>query len=355
MNNGQDYTIRMAHRQSALTLIVSLIAIFVLTGCSATPGIGAPPTVKIGLVAPFEGLHRPLGYEALFAVKLALQERNRAGGLKGYRVELVALNDFNDPAEARIQAQALVADPDVLGVVGHLSAATTGAALPAYEEAKLAVSVPWTTGTEDRPGGVVSIAADLSETKALLADVMQASGYTNVKTLTSSDEIIPESGGAQAVELVTDGVTAGEIILALQESGISRPLFGQVDVGSPQLLQVAAEAANGLTYVSPGPASTDIEATAFIEAYEALAGFSPGPRAVLAYDATNVLLDAVEQALSTGSPRPTRAEVSAAINTMQRRGLSGDIAFDTQGQRINAPIWLYQISNEEYPGALIAP
>src|SRR5215510_3753097 len=68
-------------------------------------GYGAPPTVKIGLIAPFEGLYRATGYEVLFAVKLALQERNEGQGLQGYRVELVALNDFNDPVEARRQAQ----------------------------------------------------------------------------------------------------------------------------------------------------------------------------------------------------------------------------------------------------------
>ena len=82
---------------------------------------GAPPTVKIGLIAPFEGLYRATGYEVLFAVKLALQERNEGQGLQGYHVELVALNDFNDQEEGAKQARALVADPDIVGVIGHLS------------------------------------------------------------------------------------------------------------------------------------------------------------------------------------------------------------------------------------------
>ncbi len=345
----------MGHRQPALALIVPLVTIFLLAACSAVPGLGAPPTVKIGLVAPFEGLHRPLGYEALFAVKLALQERNQAGGLKGYRVELVALNDFDEPAKAVTQARALIADPDVLGVVGHLSAATTEAALPVYEEAKVAVSVPWTTAATNRADGAVSIAADLNETEDHLAEVMQATGYTNVIRLASGDEIIPASGDIQAVELVTDGVTAGEIVLTLQNSGISLPVFGQVDVGSPQLLQVAKDAANGLTYVSPGPAPTDIDAAGFVVSYGALAGFPPGPRAILAYDAANVLLDGIEQAMPANGSPPTRTDVRRIINTVRRRGLSGDIAFDTQGRRIEAPVWLYRIFNEEYPGELLAP
>ncbi len=114
-----------------------LIVLMGLLACN-----GAPQTLKIGLVAPFEGLDRAMGYEALFAVKLALQERNAVGGIKGYQIELVALNDFNDPTEAQVQAKALLADPDVLGVVGHLSSATTMAAQPIYQAAGLAVCTP---------------------------------------------------------------------------------------------------------------------------------------------------------------------------------------------------------------------
>jgi branched-chain amino acid transport system substrate-binding protein len=386
----RDYTIRMAHRQSVLRLIfgklqsppprplscqdrasvqpnfsvysgccslliISIILILTLAGCTASPESGAPPTLKIGLVAPFEGLHRPLGYEALFGVKLALQEKNQAGGLHGYRIELVALNDFDEPAKAKTQARALVADPDVLGVVGHLSTATTEVALPIYEEAGLAVSVPWTMSAANRASGVVSIAADLTETRALVANVIQASGYSKVMTLTSKDEIILTPGNIQAVELATDGVTAGEIALTLQKNSLSWPLFGQVDVGSPQLLQVAAEAANGLTYVSPGPGPADIVTDGFVQGYQTMAGYPPGPRAILAYDAANVLLEAIEQTMPTDGSRPTRAEVSLIINRVQHQGLSGDITFERQGQRVNAPIWLYQIFNEEYPGKLVTP
>jgi ABC-type branched-subunit amino acid transport system substrate-binding protein len=124
------------------------------------------------------------------------------------------------------------------------------------------------------------------------------------------------------------------------------------------MVQVAKAAANGLVFVSPAPAPRDVPGSeAFIEAYQTLAGFPPGPRAVLAYDATNILLDAIEQAMLE-QQQPSRSEVCAIITNVQRRGISGDIAFDTQGQRINAPVWVYQISEEKegYPGVpIIAP
>jgi branched-chain amino acid transport system substrate-binding protein len=345
-----------------LKIYISLAVIFFLSACAAGEFGGASPTLRIGLVAPFEGLHRPLGYEVLFAVKLALQERNLSGGINGYRVELVALNDFDDSLEAQTQARVLIADPDVVGVVGHLSSATTLAAMPIYQQAELALSVPWTIEAVEphlNREGVVSVAANDAETSLWLDTVRQERGFNNIVNVADIN-LDPAPADIQAFELTTEAVTAGENILTLRRANVSLPLFGHVDVGSPQVVQVAEAAANDLIFVSPGPDPGDVSgADDFIEAYQTLAGFPPGPRSVLAYDATNVLLDAIEQAMLARSQAvlepPTRPEVSAIISKVQRHGISGDIAFDVQGQRVDAPVWVYQISEEEYPGDLIAP
>jgi branched-chain amino acid transport system substrate-binding protein len=345
------------HAHHTLKTYCALAVLLVLlSACAGTRLGGAPPTVKIGLIAPFEGLHRPLGYEALFAVKLALLERNDDGGINGHQIELVALNDFDAPAEALVQAKALVADPDVLGLVGHLSAEATAAAMPVYREANLAASIPWTARPLERPEGVVNVAATSAETLEQLETLVQKQGYYRITTL-SDRQIGLFPPDSQAIVFDTEAVTAGEMVLTLRENGVTQPLFGQVDVGSPQLVQVAEQSAAGLIYVSPGPDPADSnEMTKFVEAYQSIAGFPPGPRAVLAYDANNVLLDAIEQAFREQGRQPARAEISAVINRIERRGLSGEIVFDTRGQRVNAPIWVYQISEEgRYPGALVAP
>jgi ABC-type branched-subunit amino acid transport system substrate-binding protein len=121
------------------------------------------PTVKIGLSAPFEGRHRDLGYEVLYAVRLAIRERNDMGGV-GERslVELVALNDFNEPQEAVAQAYEMYADPDLLGVLGGWSPEAAVAAGPVYDRLGLAFLAPpadWSeagfpsTGPMDRSFG----------------------------------------------------------------------------------------------------------------------------------------------------------------------------------------------------------
>lgn len=336
-----------------------------LAGWLAVPlaaSYGAPPTVKIGLVAPFEGLYRATGYEVLFAVKLALQERNEGQGLQGYRVELVALNDFNDPEEAAKQARALVADPDVVGVIGHLSSAATGAALPVYNEAEMAVVVPWSVEAallEGQFPGVVSVAVTVEEAAEQLHAKSQEMGFTQLETLTTFSPEAPVEA-APALELKTEAVTAGKIILALQEREIAPALFGQVEVGNVQLLQLAGGAANGLVFVSPGPGAAELSPdSSFGEAYQALSGLPPGPRAVLAYEAANVLLDSIEQVIINENglyhPVPSRSAVNAQIGTIQRSGLTGPIEFNASGQRLKAPVWLYQIMETSYPGTLIGP
>jgi hypothetical protein len=111
-----------------------------LAACNV-PG-SVKPTVKIGLSAPFEGLHRDLGYEALHAVRLAVRERNAAGGVgQRYLVELVALNDLNEAAQAVEQARKMAVDPGVLGVLGGWSQETEQAASE-YEQRGLAFLAP---------------------------------------------------------------------------------------------------------------------------------------------------------------------------------------------------------------------
>jgi hypothetical protein len=131
------------HPASCIILAVCLV---LLASCRF-PG-SVEPTVKIGLVAPFEGRYRDLGYEVLYAVRLAVRQRNATGGIAGScLVELVALNDFDEAAEAAQQARELAADAGVLGVLGGWSKEAAQAAAPEYERLGLAFLRPGTDWT----------------------------------------------------------------------------------------------------------------------------------------------------------------------------------------------------------------
>lgn len=133
----------------------------VLVAACTLPG-SVKPTVKVGLSAPFEGQFRDLGYEVLYAVKLAIRERNGDGGIANrYLVELVALNDLAEAQPAVIQAQKMAVDSGVMGVLGGLAPEVAGAAVPEYERLGLAFLYPDTDFTQIEPSPVdATFAAD---------------------------------------------------------------------------------------------------------------------------------------------------------------------------------------------------
>lgn len=118
----------------------ALILALTVAGC-AFPG-STKPVIKVGLVAPFEGAQRADGYQRLYGVKLALQETNLGGGAGGYKIELVALNDYGDQSESILQAQELVIDSKVYGVIGPWEQSFTTAVRPIYDRAQMLVIDP---------------------------------------------------------------------------------------------------------------------------------------------------------------------------------------------------------------------
>ena len=114
-----------------------LLAIVSLAACTAS----TQPVVKIGLVAPFEGRYRPIGYETIYAARLAIREINARGGIDGHRIELVALDDRGEPERAITAARQLALDPQVVAVIGHLRPDSSDAAMQVYCEAGLPVII----------------------------------------------------------------------------------------------------------------------------------------------------------------------------------------------------------------------
>jgi ABC-type branched-subunit amino acid transport system substrate-binding protein len=130
MVNGKWLAYPLASVYFLLLTFYSLL--LALTACASVQ-----PVVKIGLVAPFEGAERAIGYDAIYAARLAVREVNTAGGINGYRVALVALDDGGDVQLAAETAVSLTIDPAIVAVVGHGLAETTAVASPIYAQARI--------------------------------------------------------------------------------------------------------------------------------------------------------------------------------------------------------------------------
>ena len=307
-------------------IVTSLLTLVLAAGCAA--GFrGTPPMVKLGLLAPFEELYRSDGYAVLPAVQLAISQRNAAGGVAGRQVALVALNDNGRPEEAQRQAANLAVDQDVLAVIGPLHAAVAAAAGPVLADAGL----PWialaSLTPEQQPGGFALEAtpADLARRGA---ELLAADGVAQPLVLTGqagpSAQIAADPAAAGVIWL---GDAAGGAALASQLSpGIL--LVGGPELGSSVFQGRAGDAAAGVRWLSAGPDASALPAD-FVAAYQALAGAPPSPQAVLAYDATNLLLDAIALAGQAGAPvnRATVLQAAARLGDAGWQGLSGSVSW----------------------------
>ncbi len=266
--------------KASIPFCVLLLLALLLAACTM-PG-DAAPVVKIGLIAPFEGTGRPLGYAVLPAVRQAIAEANASGALGRYRVALVALNDDLDPATAAGQAQALLQDAAVLAALGPFDAAAAAAAAPVLAAAGLPALVAAPLDVTPATAGVIS----LCPLPADLAAALQRAASDAAR----ADPFIFFPGDA--------GQAAG-VLLARRADGWQGVMLAGPDVVRPWFIQLAGAAAEGTRGAAcrfpgaPAPAG-------------AL------PEASLAEAATRALLDALAADIR-GQGRPSRSGVAAEL------------------------------------------
>ena len=111
-----------------------LFALLLVLLCACAV-VRAEQRVKIALFAPFEGRYREVGYNALYAARLALRENQRD------YVDLLAVDDGG--TEAVNHARALVQDPLVMGVIALGYDATAPDVLAAFGDLPVMIVGEW--------------------------------------------------------------------------------------------------------------------------------------------------------------------------------------------------------------------
>ncbi len=105
--------------------------------------LGTTPALGIAAVVPI-GDTPNTARELLRGVALAQDEAIKAGT----PVKVLIADDRNDSNQATAIANALVQDPNVVGVIGHGTSTTTLAAAPIYQQGQLPMISPTSTTTE---------------------------------------------------------------------------------------------------------------------------------------------------------------------------------------------------------------
>ncbi len=101
--------------------------------------------MKIGLLAPFEGMHRESGYNALAAMRAALNDHP----LDGVDVLPLALDTSASPSQARRAALKVLRDDSVVAVVGPLQTKEVSAVAEVMAASNLDWQLPATPATQE--------------------------------------------------------------------------------------------------------------------------------------------------------------------------------------------------------------
>nr|WP_115436108.1 branched-chain amino acid ABC transporter substrate-binding protein [Serratia marcescens] len=354
---------------AAMTMILSLPAL-------------AADTVLIGLAGPLTGPSARIGKDLENGAQLAIADANaQKPTLNGKPVtfKLVSEDDQSDPRTAVAVAQRLV-DEGVAGVVGHWNTGTSIPAARIYHDAGIAQVAPVATGHgytqqgfdtsfrvmgHDDDGGNyagqyavktlkaqrIAVIDDRTAFGQGLADEfiksLQAQGVQPVAREYVDDKTVDFSAVLTTVRsknadlIFFGGVDSQAAPLArkLKQLGMNAQLMGAGGFVSQTFLTLAQQEGEGVVALEPGlPLEQMPGGKAFEQAYRDRYHTHIELHAPFAYDATRVLIAAIEQA---GSANP--ADYLPKLRAIHYQGVTAAIAFDAQGNLQQPSFTLYRV------------
>jgi branched-chain amino acid transport system substrate-binding protein len=360
---------------------LSLLAIAILLA-GFSPGCKTPPAkeIKIGLITPLSGDVKTFGESVRNAFEIAVEEANAKGGVAGRKITTFIVDDKNDPTEASNAANLLINQHGVQAIVGSVTSKTT---IPVSDLAQSS-RIPAITGTATNPKVTVAdgkrkdymfracysdsfqgtvMAKFARETlraasAAVLYDTSNdySKGIAEVfrdAFLRMGGKIVAyESYGKDDVDfsalLTKVKATKPEVLFLpdyynkvgliakqVKETGLKVTLIGPDGWDSPELVKVAGDAIEGGYFSNHySPEDTRPEVVNWVKKYQEKFQQTPDALGTLAYDATNMLLEAIRKANSSdpGKIRDALASLSGFT------GVTGKFTMDKNGDPIKSAV-----------------
>ena len=320
------------------------IAASMLVGCSSGGAaneavtLSEGDTVKIGLNYELSGNVATYGQAMNKGTELAIKQYNESEDAK-YKAEAVSMDNKSDSGEAYSIATKLMTEDQVVMQVGPAtsgdsiatwrvcfedSAQASAMAVFAHENLGKTKAVVYSDATSDYAKG---LAEDfVSKFEALGGEVVAQESYSSGDT--DFNAALSKISEEDFDVLYVPGYysESGLIIKQARDAGISQTILGPDGMDSPKLAELAGEENLNDVYFTTAYTTVDAseELTSFIEAYKAEYNEEPDMFSVLAYDATNLGLQALEEAGKTGEA------FNEAIKNIEFTGLTGSFTFDEE-------------------------
>jgi branched-chain amino acid transport system substrate-binding protein len=339
----------------------------VLTIAAQAPVFAQSKAVAIGYQAPLTGENAQYGILFRNSATMAVEEFNKSGKLPGVTIVLKFEDSKGDAKDGVNIAKKFVDDTQIVGVLGDFSSTVSMASAQVYKEAKM----PQLSQTASHPDYV-----KISEwqfrnitTQAYEGPFVARWAMGNPKLKKFAIVGIQNDWGQSAVKNFVDGVKAngGEVVsteyfnpgtrdfrailtkvarerpdavyMAMfyedgaaflqqrQQMGVKMPVYATSSLYSPKVIELAGPAANELflssTFMKEN-ASPNVQA--YVKEYTARYKSDPDQFSAQAFDATNIMLDAIVRA---GGAAATRQKVRDALAaTKNFPGVTGNTTFD---------------------------
>ena len=373
---------RMARVRSVITLITALALVLPVASVADAQSKG---TIKIASQSPLSGGQAVLGEGIKLGTQLAVEKMKGNLEKMGYKVDFVPFDDQAKPDVGVANAKNIIADKDIMVVIGHLN---SGVAIPSsevYKEVTLAMISPANTnpvvtdrnylnvsrvcGRDDVQGVVgsefahgtlkvksVYIVHDKTQYGQSIAEFFKADaekkgvkvlGFEGTEEKSNFDPLLTPIKAKNPDLIYFGGIydQGAPFFKQAREKGIKAKFMGPDGMDSSDLTKIAGPAVVGMNYTSAaGPASALPKAKAFVDEFKKKFSKNPEPYAAEAYDATVIAIKAIEDVAKTG--KMSRESVSAAVRKIKLSGITGDIAFDAKGDRLKAQYFILTVVSD---------
>ncbi len=330
--------------------------------------IGQQTSYTIAVVVPLS-TQPSSSAEVLQGVAQAQNQINQSGGINGVRLKVAIATDNSDPDVAKQIAKAFVDDPTVLGVIGHGTSDTTLAAGKIYESGELVAISPISSAVElsgfspyvfrtmpsdqlpakqlgnymvtqlKKRKAVVFFNSASAYSKSLKDEFSKALFYgdrgnvieeidlskPDFNPVASVDQAIQK--GAQVIMLAPNNDFFDRALLIISANQNRLPLLAGDALYSPKTLQIGGKAAAGMVLAVPSY-QVEIAKSAFQKRAKTLWGGSVRWRTVLAYDATEALIGALQRTSTRNGIRRSLANPDFSV-----MGAIHPVKFSESGDR----------------------
>ncbi len=408
---------RGARAGIAVVVAIAVIGVGAFAFTALRHGAGLPAGAwKIGLDVPLTGDAAFRGMQIKNGVTLALDDANAAGGVGGAQVALDAKDDAGnadtdqDPVAGAANASALVADPNVLAMVGPAGSPVAKAEIPITNQAGLLECSPANTLpglTKPRDGAldlrsafptrinyIRTAPSDDIQGPALASFVFHDLGATSTLVIDDADQgrqvaddfaaAYTKLGGTVVRRALNPGDQPDSVLAPLATaSGAPAAVFfgGFTETGAPEVreamvagghadvpfvswdgIQDGSGADKGSFIQTAGPAavgsyfshaSFGAPKADFVTRYRARFNDDPDEYATAAFACTQVILGSLRAVAATGpSADGLRDAVRAyAVDPSNRFDtVIGSVGFDANGDSLQQFVTFYKVDGSAAGG-----